>query len=51
MFMMVSKLEDVSDALSSVQLSSNSVPDELCFEGDMLCNYELKLFSNYISKT
>jgi len=29
----VSKLDDVSDALSSMQLSSCSIPDELCIEG------------------
>ena len=31
--MVLSKLEEVSDALSSIQLSSAGIPDELCFEG------------------
>lgn len=31
--MVLSKLEEVSDALLSVQLSSAGIPDELCFEG------------------
>jgi len=30
------KLEDVSDVLSSIQLSATSVPDELCIEGIIL---------------
>ena len=40
---MVSKVEDVSDALSPVRLSSTCIPDELCIEGDVLFNNELIL--------
>ena len=29
----IEKLEDVSDALSSMQISSSGIPDELCIEG------------------
>ena len=36
--MMVSKLEDVYDALSSVHLSSDGMPDELCIEGNARCS-------------
>ena len=51
MFVLILKLEDVSDTMSTIQLSSSVIPDELCIEGDSLFHHSdisiMKIILNF----